>query len=176
MPRVDNTPHSLNYQRILTLRRGHGVARHHTYPIIRPETVGHHSAGACAIAMVLTGGTCSANVLKYLIMHDIHEQTLGDMPANAKWAFPPLSLQMDSAENEMRRGDLLEWPALTMEEVRLCKTCDGLDLAFRCLEEIQLGNTYAEEVYWRIIGNLSHHGVHSAAFPLIQGLSHVKFT
>lgn len=130
------------YRLIAAIRAGHQVRRFHTHPIVRDETVGHHSAGVMSL---LTGmyfpNFPRAEVFAYALMHDVGEQWVGDVPAQAKWASPALKGALNDAENQAwEDNDLMLPDSLTEKEHIEVKFADGMDCLLKCLDELELGN------------------------------------
>jgi 5'-deoxynucleotidase YfbR-like HD superfamily hydrolase len=117
-------------------RNGNKVKRYHTVDTLVSETVGHHSANVAQIVLALYPA-CSKELLVAALNHDLAEQYTGDVPATAKWA----SSRLASALKEVEEGYMLPFAVdLTSHEKCLLKQADMLDLCFKCVEELQLGN------------------------------------
>ena len=128
------------YQNILNHRRSNNVLRFHTMPPIKPETVGHHSAGVAILCIVIAERKPSVQLLMAALLHDMHESMTGDIPAMAKWASPKLKAALEDLEHRFDK-DFLPFPSLlTGYEQRVLKQADMLDLCFKAREEMDLGN------------------------------------
>lgn len=127
---------------IRVMRRGNAVQRYHTVPTLHSETVGAHCAGVACMVLAVTRGACSKNLLVAALLHDMAEQETGDVPATAKWNHPVLKVALDAAEKRaLRMLDLdASIPVLSPADAVLLKICDMLDLCFKSLEELRLGN------------------------------------
>lgn len=120
---------------ILKGRAGNTVKRYHTINLLVEETVGHHSANVALLCAALTVGPVSANLLLAALRHDTAEQFTGDIPATAKWAHPLLKNIVGQIE-----ALHVTLPSLSQGEQRILKQADMLDLCFKCLEELSMGN------------------------------------
>lgn len=137
------------YLRILNHRKSNNVLRFHTMPPIKPETVGHHSAGVAILCGVLAENRPSTQLLMAALMHDMHEGMTGDIPATSKWTSPKLK---DALEDLERKFDhhYLTFPALlTSYEQKVLKQADMLDLCFKAREEMDLGNKEYAQIFNR---------------------------
>jgi 5'-deoxynucleotidase YfbR-like HD superfamily hydrolase len=122
-------------------------------PLIVSETVGHHSAGVALIVSNLINPV-SANLLQAALLHDLAEQFTGDVPATVKWQSIPLKHALDSLESLWHENYDLQLPELTEREQKVLKEADMLDLCFKMMEEMRMGNTNAKEVLYRGIDYL----------------------
>jgi 5'-deoxynucleotidase YfbR-like HD superfamily hydrolase len=77
------------------------------------------------------------------------EQHLGDIPAPAKWRHQELNRAYVDASKAFDNDNVL-MTHLSLEEKTLLKFADGLEFMIYCLEELRMGNTYAEAPFTRI--------------------------
>ena len=119
-------------------RNGNKVKRFHTVNSLVTETVGHHSANMAILCVILSEYKPSAALLMAALTHDLAEQYTGDVPATAKWASADLAKALKDMEKKYSR----DWYAapLTDYEKRVLKQADMLDLCFKSLEEVRMGN------------------------------------
>lgn len=129
------------YAKLVQLRSGTKVKRFHTLDLIIPETVGHHSCNVALLLTVLTD-EISGELLVAALNHDLAEQYTGDVPATAKWQSPGLA----KALKRLEQFYFPEKVSLTSYETRLLKQADMLDLCFKSLEEVQMGNSIMKAV------------------------------
>lgn len=129
------------------VRKGLSVERFHTNYRLRRETVGHHSANVCAILLYLDPD-CRKELLAYVILHDVAEAHTGDVPAPAKWGSLPLHDALACAEADylIRCRIPHYYGTLTHEERALAKLADMTDLVMSSIEEVNMGNRYAEQL------------------------------
>lgn len=128
-------------------RNGNRVRRYHTLDTIVGETVGHHSANLAILCVLLSDEKPSVNLLMAALTHDLAEQYTGDVPATAKWDSPELKTALDNME---RRFDRYWFNApLTAREQKVLKQADMLDLCFKALEEINMGNNQFKPILAR---------------------------
>ena len=128
---------------ITEIRRGYNVKRFHTTKRLQEETVGHHSANVAAILLRLDPD-CSRNLLVAALVHDVPEAYTGDVPAPCKWDNPHIKEGLNECERAYMQEYELPWPELTEEEQKLLKVADMLELVISCVEELNMGNSYAK--------------------------------
>ncbi len=121
-------------------RVGFLVKRFHTLPTIVEETVGHHSANVALICDILTDGEASKEIIIAALKHDIPEQWTGDIPAPAKWIDPNFNDMIKKVEKNWATQTGYKIPELVGDDLLVLKAADMLDLCFKCVEEITLGN------------------------------------
>lgn len=73
------------------------------------------------------------------LTHDLAELHTGDMPYPFKYANPQLKEYLDDAECTILASVRLD-VLLTPEETLILKAADMLDLALKCVDEVELGN------------------------------------
>ena len=130
-----NTSHEL----IKKVRNGNAVKRWHTRRMLTNDTVGEHTANVLAIVLAINPNP-TLELIKAAVIHDTAEQWTGDIPATAKWMSPKLKSACDELEVKMLLANGFEIPTLTSFEQLVLKWADMLDLLYRCLDEIRLGN------------------------------------
>jgi len=133
-------------------RTGNAVKRYHTANLIVGETVGHHSANVALLCTVLADKATSVNLLMAALKHDLAEQFTGDVPAPTKWNHPKLKVLLDEIEDAY-----VHMPNLTQWETRVLKQADMLDLCFKAMEEVQMGNSPMKAILQRGITYLLDH-------------------
>ena len=121
------------------------VTRYHTHPRLRTETVGHHSANVCAILLRIEPN-CARDLLVRALMHDVPEYYTGDVPAPAKWDSPDLKDELDRREGYYIVKHSIPDPELTPQQGTLLKAADMLDLVLSSIEEVKMGNSYANKL------------------------------
>lgn len=120
-------------------RNGNRVKRYHTVDTLVGETVGHHSANMAILCVLLSEDKPSVTLLMAALTHDMAEQFTGDVPATAKWE----SKELKSALADMERRFDRYWfnsSPLMPRELKVLKQADMLDLCFKALEELHMGN------------------------------------
>ena len=159
----------LAHEVIKTVRYGNQVARWHTRPMIRRETVGEHTANVLAIVFALCGDeNPSPALISATLLHDTAEQWTGDVPATAKWEMPILKENLDELERKMMTQNWLRVPELTDEEKLTLKWADMLDLCYTCLAELNMGNRTISEVFERGVEYLRGLTPHQAGLKLLE--------
>lgn len=136
---------------LFIIRGGGRVVRSHTYETVRARTVGFHSWGVAILCDILTGHHPSAKLLRHALHHDVAEGITGDVPATAKWRFPPLSLGMRFAEYKIARQHtwLSSETDLSNSDLYVFKWADMLDFLLECYDEHLLGNRNVEACFLR---------------------------
>ena len=133
---------SLQLRQALEARLAANVERFHTHPIIKRETVGHHSFNVANLLMIMTNGQASAKLLFAGLWHDMGEPKVGDIPSPVKVGLPPEVLKhIDLVEERAIRAihpyaDV----ELDPEERRLLSLADKIDGLLKCREELRMGN------------------------------------
>ena len=135
------------------LRQAGQVVRCHTHPVIKPQTVAHHSWNAAMIAHRLFPG--DSQLILVLLLHDVPEYRTGDTPAQAKWEFPKLGEALAEAEDKIieTHSELLELRRAEAdpELMARAKAIDILELMHYCLDERRMGNMFMDVVWDRCI-------------------------
>ncbi len=145
--------HKLNLERLNTYRKGLKVERLHTVTHITPYNNGFHSANAALLSHELCelNSIDSRSVVLYMLMHDVAEGYVGDMPSNFKRDYPSVKMELDQAEKEWESLNLPFLPTLTPEEKDIVKIADLAELGFYALEELALGNTNLNHVLVNVV-------------------------
>lgn len=142
-------PTSANLNLILA---GFGVQRWHTNEyVIKRETVGHHTARALALLFYLYDDNPSIKAVKCVLHHDVTEYFTGDTPAQAKWEWPSLKINLERIEDEVARlNNLSDW-ALEQGEYWAVKFVDVTDAALKALDEMVAGNVHFAVILARLL-------------------------
>lgn len=132
----------LNIERLNIYRKGLSVERCHTVPHIIPYNNGFHSCNAALIAheLCVLNNLNSASSIRYMLLHDIAEGYTGDIPANVKVNNPDLKSELDLIEARWERLNIPDMPDLSIQEKRISKVADIVELGMYCLSELKLGN------------------------------------
>jgi len=134
----------LNIQELLIYRKGLKVERLHTVPHLTPYNNGFHSANGALIAehlcmandMELSAVTC----MKYMLLHDVAECYVGDVPTNVKMDNSELKSVLDKIETKWESRNVTNMPDLHHTEKAICKVADLAELGMFCVDELNLGN------------------------------------
>lgn len=89
------------------------------------HTDGH--SGRMAVLAICLFPDASAALYAAIAAHDLGEQGLGDVTADAKRADPVLKARLDFAEERSRQGMGLALPPLSADDARRLKFLDRLD-------------------------------------------------
>ncbi len=130
--------------RIHLAREAGSVKRYHTARVIQSETVAEHSFNVANLILLLTGGTCSQQLIVAALTHDMGEYHTGDIPAPTKRVMP---------KDVQHKIEKMEYVAverihptlcieLTTDEQQLLTLCDRLDGLLKCIDEVRMGNTH----------------------------------
>ena len=125
----------MDEHQLILLRRAFRIQRYHTVPLIRPQTVGEHTAGVIALACYLNG-SFNEELMKAALYHDIAELSTGDIPANVKVENPQMAEAVKTVEARYRQY----MPNLTPEHARILAAADTLECVWKCSEEMKMGN------------------------------------
>ena len=135
-------------ERILHFRAGMAVQRYHTVNLIVRETVGHHSCNVAWLVTQLTD-TPSRALIQAALLHDAEEIHTGDVPATTKWRSKMLRDSLDDLEHFYRMDVGLAMPVITENEKVILKQADMLDLCFKMVEELSMGNQQCANILSR---------------------------
>lgn len=126
------------------------VERYHTWPTICHQTVGAHSWRVALIYIQLFG-TPRAEVLEYILKHDLGELGAGDVPFYAKRRVPDLKEATNVAEAFGLQDIKQELPILNKEEWLRFKISDLLEMYENGQIELRMGNQYGDIVSRNIV-------------------------
>jgi 5'-deoxynucleotidase YfbR-like HD superfamily hydrolase len=133
------TSGALISQQVRTLFDGGAVARFHTMPTLKENSVAAHSHGVAVFCMLMSDDA-SANMLKAALVHDLAEQYTGDVPSPSKRLLDIRS-KLNEAENRLLGTVGLCYEGeLSPEEARILKLADCADGMMFCARERMLGN------------------------------------
>ena len=118
------------------------VKRWHTWPTIRANTVGEHSARVALIYMEMWG-LPRAEVLQWCLYHDLGELSAGDVPSYAKRDVPELKGAIDQAEAMGRLTQGVVLPELTKKEYDRVRIADALEGWESAAIDYAMGNAFA---------------------------------
>ena len=128
------------------LRKGGSVKRWHTITNVQEQTVAAHSWGVAVIALELWPNS-SAAFLHAILLHDISEHVIGDIPAPTKWANPKLTTEVSKIEEKFWKNMGTKFPELTKLEQLKLKIVDIMELLWFCIDEERLGNKNFKEIF-----------------------------
>jgi HD containing hydrolase-like enzyme len=127
---------------------GNAVKRYHTAYILRPQSVGEHTANMMGLLFCLPYKP-STQLVYAIITHDYPEQFTGDVPAPAK----KLTKEFDEALTVLEAT----WAGeagmvacdLTEEETWLLNWLDTAEMLCYCRTEMTMGNILISTIYMR---------------------------
>ena len=119
------------------------VQRYHTWPTIHKPNVAEHSHRMLGIYVEIFG-LPRAEVLMWMVNHDLGELYAGDVPFGTKQSVPGLKASIHAAELIGRDKLGPEDYNLTAQEFQRCKACDLLEMWEFANTEYQMGNSFAK--------------------------------
>lgn len=125
------------------LFRGSRVARFHTTPTIKQETVGHHTSLVAGILLLVWPEKVTVELLHYAIFHDSAEFITGDVPSPAKRLMDRTAL--DGLETRVMESHGIRLIKLTEDQRKIFKFADNLAGLATCVFELRMGNLHALE-------------------------------
>ena len=135
-----------------------GVLRWHTWPHLKPETLAEHQWNVARIIYAICPDP-SPRLIREALFHDIGEIVSGDTPYPVKANNPTLKTEVDRIENQGRLEMCLPWdvPAhveLELEEKRILKLADMIDMWEWAMKESMMGNQFAGPVIGRALNHI----------------------
>lgn len=130
-------------KRLLFLREASNVRRCHTLPHHGEYTVGKHTFDCITLLFLLYPREPSIELVRALVLHDLPERFLGDLPSPL---FKNNTLLMQSfakAERDILDSFGFTKPDLTEEEEDWLICLDKVELYFWAIEQIFQGNANA---------------------------------
>lgn len=121
------------------------VDRYHTWPHLRPQSVGEHTWQNMRIWFQIWG-PLPPDVTTYFIWHDAGEVYVGDNPFPVKQNDPILKEKLDGMETHALTQMGVTLPELSPEDKVRAKICDLIDMHEFGANEEQLGNKYAHPI------------------------------
>ena len=140
--------HDVIFVELANLRQAAGVVRYHTEPMMPKQTIAHHSYNMAMMALRLWPE--DHRLVEACLKHDTGEVRTGDIPAPAKWQWPQLKMALADAEFDAEKS-LGTYMTLTKLQSTRLRFLDIFELAWFCAEQYAMGNTYAREIYKRIL-------------------------
>jgi hypothetical protein len=133
----------MNLQRLKLMRSAARVARFHTTPTIRGQSVGEHTFGLIAILREIADDEhpLSVSLLVRALEHDAPEAITGDVPSPVKWRFSGLEAQLRTVEDRLG-VDFDIGGSLIPYERTMLKFADLLELSIYSIEEVDMGNRH----------------------------------
>lgn len=126
--------------------KGGRVARFHTAPTIKCETVAEHSYLVAWLATLIVGAP-RAELLLACLSHDLPEYVLGDMPSPAKKRLGLREAFRREEASLFAAAGLPDYEELlTPQEAEVLKFSDNLAGYLKCKYEAEMGNTLLREM------------------------------
>jgi hypothetical protein len=131
------------------LRSGQTLRYHTTPHLGAGQTVSEHAWRTTVLMHTLWPDIVTLRAVMYALYHDAAEQTLGDLPAPAKWNYADLADAYSVAEKQIEQ-ELGVPDDLTPDEQHICKMADTLELVDYVAHRIMRGDhSYeARNIYW----------------------------
>ncbi|HUD11471.1 MAG TPA: YfbR-like 5'-deoxynucleotidase [Candidatus Saccharimonadia bacterium] len=148
-------------------RRALQVTRYHTWPRLREQSVGEHTAQVMRIMLAIYP-SASVKLLTYALFHDIGEVAVGDVPYPAKNQDATIQAAFDAAELQAHIGMVERFvlPApidISPLEKLIFKLAEYIEMWEWGLHETNLGNRYAVLVSKRM-----YDAIHDKLYELKQ--------
>lgn len=121
------------------------VKRFHTHPCLNEQSIAEHSHRIATLYIELFG-LPRAEVLAYILWHDLGEWYSGDTPFTAKRENQDLKDAVNSAEKKGLETLGITMPELKNDEWARFKICDMLEMEETSLFEYFQGNKFATAV------------------------------
>lgn len=138
------------------------VARYHSEPVLRLQSVGEHTYGVIWLILVMHHGAIpSKELMAAALMHDMHEYVTGDVPAPTKRQ-PGVKAIFDAMESAVETAVGVVFPDLTPEEEWMLKMADSLEGLSFCAFELRQGN---REIFACFRNYINYTLQHLAAAP-----------
>jgi hypothetical protein len=131
---------------LMSLRMAGQVVRYHTWPMLRRETVAEHTWSVMRIYAQLFGVPDTPHVLMHILYHDVGEVQVGDIPFPVKRNNPDLKREMDRLEDDALSKMGVEYFILSPLEAWRVKVCDIMDMLEAGVQEMMMGNRYAQPI------------------------------
>lgn len=127
------------------LRLAGEVRRYHTWKVLREQTTAEHSWQTIRIYEALWSWP-APRVVRHIMYHDCGEIVTGDLPYPTKSLNPELKHTIDLAERAALAKMDVELEELTVVELKCFKLAHMIEMFEYGLEELCMGNTFAEPV------------------------------
>lgn len=131
------------------LMQGAAVSRYHTVDLIKSETVGHHSHGVAMLCFLIEPNA-SRQLLEAALLHDLAEQSVGDIPSPVKRDLS-IRKELHKLEEDALEAAGLKMPSLSSHEEKVLKLADMFHGALKCAREINMGNVALRVVFDRYV-------------------------
>lgn len=143
---------------IRNIRKGGDIQRYHTTPMVKAQDVAQHSFNAALMAEWLAVSVNSNRstlasksldvhkVVMHMLLHDIPEQAIGDVPGWVKWSSPDIKKALDEEEFDWCAKNMSQQRAwymygLTSEEALLVKFIDLAECCYKIAQDVRMGNS-----------------------------------
>ena len=113
------------------------VTRFHTRPVITTETVAVHTYRIMVLADEVYEGKTPQHIMRYLLLHDVAEFHIGDIPYPVK---QHLGSKIRKLEHEANLALGIALPELTDNEYAIVKSLDMLAFVYYMRLEQTMGN------------------------------------
>ncbi len=91
-----------------------------------------------------------------MLMHDVAESYVGDMPANVKMENQVIKNQLSVIEKAWEKANLPGMPDLHPKEQLIGKIADLVELGMYCVDELRIGNVNVQVVIDNVIDYLDN--------------------
>lgn len=122
-----------------TMRRSSYVERVHTVPTIGNQNLGHHAYNVTILALAISEGHASAELLKACLYHDVHELDHGDPPGHTVWANEDLRRAYKRMQKDFNKYYDIDLD-LNDKERLILNWADKSEFVLYCSDQLQMGN------------------------------------
>lgn len=110
-----------------TLQSGE-VVRYHAVPTVQKQNLAHHQWNVAILLLHITDFVITKELLAEALLHDVDEQTTGDIPYTLKRDYPEIKAILEPVSARVREELTIRAVIeLTPEERALLKVADTLD-------------------------------------------------
>lgn len=153
--------------------------RWHTNPNFRDtqDCVAGHS-GRVAIILMMLDPNISGRAMKMAVIHDLGEESCGDVAAPFKWANPDFAARLKEFEAEAIQNMGFDLPELDDRESSLISVADALDAylwaSFHRPRFVSRRDDW-RKMYDGVLSRAEDLGVREKVVQIVKDVSHGKF-
>lgn len=149
---------------ILAARDGGNVTRYHTRTLLKPQNNAEHSFNCAILALEI----CSVmersydidtnKIVTHMLIHDIPEIGIGDVPHYVKKTQPEIKKALDDAEDQwceehmpMNLHDNMKMEGFKDVEIAIVKFIDQYEPLLKMREELLDGSMRARDLFTKMV-------------------------
>lgn len=155
-------------RKLIEAREGGAVERCHTLPHIGSYNNAQHQWGAAMLYLQLRGDTAQFKTVKAIMVHDLGERWVGDIPAPSKWSMSnKTALEISSMEDRCL-CHLGVHEELDEDETKWLKAVDLLDLFLWANNQLNTGNRACQQLIDNIAAHLNRPEIQKEIPPAVM--------